>query len=191
MGSVPQLRTERLLLRRWRAADLEPFAALNADPLVMENFPATLSPEQSAALLERIERCFDEHGYGLWAVELPDEAPFAGFVGLAPVDIDVAFAPAVELGWRLARAFWGRGIATEAASAAIDFAFEQLRLPDLVSYTAVRNQRSRRVMERLGMTRDPNEDFRHPMLAESDPLAPHVLYRLDAERWHAGDRSTG
>jgi len=180
--SQPQLRTGRLLLRPWRTADLDPFAAMNADPEVMEHFPAMLSPGQSAALVERIARCFDEQGYGLWAVELPGEASFAGFVGLAPVDLEVAFAPAVELGWRLARVFWGRGIATEAASAAVDFAFEQLRLPDLVSYTAVRNQRSRRVMERLGMVRDPAEDFLHPLLAASDPLAPHVLYRMDRAR---------
>ncbi len=180
MGSQPQLRTDRLLLRRWQADDLEPFAAINADPLVMEYFPATLTRERSAALIERFERFFEDHGYGLWAVEIPGEEPLAGYVGINPVEIDVAFTPAVELGWRLGRAFWGRGIASEAANAAVAFAFEQLGLSELVAYTAVINTRSRRLMERLGMTRDPAEDFRHPGLPEDSPLAPHVLYRLEA-----------
>jgi len=180
VGSGPQLRTERLLLRRWRATDLEPFAAINADPVVMEHFPAPLSRADSAALIERIERCFEDRGYGLWAVELPASATFAGFVGLAPVDIEVAFAPAVEVGWRLARTFWGRGIATEGAAAAIAFGLDELGLPGLVAYTAEGNLRSRRVMERLGMRRDPTEDFAHPKLAVGDPLAAHVLYRINA-----------
>jgi RimJ/RimL family protein N-acetyltransferase len=185
--STPQLQTARLLLRRWRPRDLEPFAAMNADAEVMEHFPAPLSARQSAALVDRIERCFEERGYGLWAVELravrahgPDGA-FAGFVGLDPVEDErLAFAPAVELGWRLAQPFWGRGIATEAASAAIAFAFDELALAELVSYTAAINVRSRRVMERLGMSRNPAEDFLHPGIAPGQPLAPHVLYRLDA-----------
>ena len=160
--------------------DLEPFAAINADPLVMEHFPAPLSRADSAALIERSERCFEERGYGLWAVELRAHATFAGFVGLAPVDIDVAFAPAVEVGWRLAHPFWGHGIATEAAAAAIAFGLHELDLPGLVAYTAERNLRSRRVMERLRMRRDPAEDFAHPKLAAGDPLAAHVLYRTHA-----------
>jgi RimJ/RimL family protein N-acetyltransferase len=177
----PQLQTERLLLRRWRPTDLEPFAAMNADAALMEHFPAPLSAEQSDALVQRIERCFEERGYGLWAVEVLDEGAFAGFVGLEPVvDELLPFAPAVELGWRLAQPFWGRGIASEAASAAVALAFEELALTDLVSYTAAINVRSRRVMERLGMCRDPAEDFVHPGLPAMHPLAPHVLYRLDA-----------
>jgi RimJ/RimL family protein N-acetyltransferase len=176
----PQLRTERLLLRRWRAGDLEPFAAINADPLVMEHFPAALSRADSAALLQRIERCFDEHGYGLWAVEIPGEAALVGFVGLNPVEPQLAFAPAVELGWRLARPFWGRGIATEAAAAAMELAFGVLGLSELLAYTAADNERSRRVMQRLGMRRDPAEDFEHPGLASGHRLARHVLYRVQA-----------
>jgi RimJ/RimL family protein N-acetyltransferase len=183
----PQLRTGRLLLRRWRATDLEPFAAMNADPAVMEHFPAALSVRQSAAAVARIERCFQERGYGLWAVEVRGrgaediETSFAGFVGLEPVaDERLAFAPAVELGWRLAQPLWGRGIATEAASAAMAFAFDELTLTELVSYTAVSNVRSQRVMRRLGMRRDPAEDFLHPGIPAGDPLAPHVLYRIDA-----------
>jgi len=180
VGSQPQLRTERLLLRRWRAADLEPFAALNADPVVMEHFPAPLSSVQSAELVARIERGFEQRGYGLWAVEVRPQGAFAGFVGLTDVDIEVPFAPAVELGWRLAQPFWGQGIATEAASAAIAFGFQQAGLPRLVAYTAACNLRSRRVMERLGMRRDPAEDFAHPWLEPAHALAPHVLYRIDA-----------
>ncbi len=182
--STPRLQTERLLLPRWRPTDLEQFAAMNADAAVMEHFPAPLSAEQSAALVARIERCFEEHGYGLWAVEVRvdgAEGAFAGFVGLEPVtDERLAFAPAVELGWRLAQPFWGRGIATEAASAAMAFAFDEIALTGLVSYTAVSNVRSQRVMERLGMRRDPAEDFLHPGIAPGHSLAPHVLYRLDA-----------
>jgi RimJ/RimL family protein N-acetyltransferase len=191
IGAVPaepQLRTQRLLLRRWRSSDLESFAALNADPVVMQHFPNTLSRAQSASLIERIERCFDEHGFGLWAVELPGKEPLIGFVGLAPVDIDVAFAPSVELGWRLARPHWKQGLASEAAAAAIDFAFDQLGLRELVSYTAACNVRSRRLMQRLGMQRDPAEDFLHPDLPGGNRLAAHVLYRLDAQRWRISSK---
>ena len=187
----PQLRTERLLLRRWRAADLEPFAAINRDPLVMEHFPAPLSSVDSVALVERVERCFDHRGFGLWAVEIPTEAAFVGFVGLDPVDSELAFAPAVELGWRLAHPFWGRGIATEAASAAMAFGFDVIGLRDLVAYTAARNPRSRRVMERLRMRRDPTEDFSHPKLAAEHPLAPHVLYRPHARGRHILEACAG
>ncbi len=179
MEAGPALRTERLLLRRWQDADIEPFAAMNADPTVMEYFPNTLSRTESNALIERSERWFDDRGYGLWAIELIVDGTFAGFTGLAPIDEDLPFAPAVELGWRLAHAHWGQGIATEAASAAARFAFEVLELPSLVALTAATNVRSRRVMERLGMRRDPAEDFIHPKLPTGHPLAAHVLYRLD------------
>jgi RimJ/RimL family protein N-acetyltransferase len=171
------MRTGRLLLRRWRSVDLPLFAEMNADPVVMEHLPATLSPVESAALIERIEACFVTRGYGLWAVEVPGETPFAGFVGLSPVEIAVPFTPAVEVGWRLARAYWGRGIASEAASAAIAFGFERCGLTEIVSFTAENNVRSRRVMKRIGMHRDAREDFDHPLLAPGDPLRRHVLYR--------------
>lgn len=186
MSAEPQLRTERLLLRRWRAADLRPCAAMNADPEVMEHFPAPLTGPQSAELIERIEAGFEQHGYGLCAVEMPARAPFVGFVGLSPVDDDLQFAPAVEVGWRLIRGFWGRGLATEAASAAIDFGFQALGLREIVSFTAECNLRSQRVMRRLGMRRDPDEDFDHPDLPPEHRLARHVLYRLDAARWAEG-----
>jgi RimJ/RimL family protein N-acetyltransferase len=187
MLAQPQLRTERLLLRRWRASDAEPFAAINAEPDVMEFYPATLSRARSDALIARFEACFSERGYGLWAVEIVGERPLAGYVGLFPVEIDVSFAPAVELGWRLARDCWGRGIATEAALASIAFAFQRLSLPGLVAYTAAVNARSRRLMERLGMKCDPAADFRHPGREVTAALAAHVLYRLDAEEWTRAD----
>jgi RimJ/RimL family protein N-acetyltransferase len=184
------MRTERLLLRRWRASDLEPFAAMNADPAVMEYFPATLSREQSTAMIEWMESSFEERGYGLWAVELSGQSPpaLAGFVGLNHVKGELPFAPAVELGWRLAERFWGQGIACEAAAASIAFAFERLALGELVAYTAAVNGRSRRLMERLGMTNDPAEDFMHPDLPAESSLAPHVLYRLGAADWKPGGR---
>jgi ribosomal-protein-alanine N-acetyltransferase len=172
-----------LLMRRWRPADLQPFARLNADPQVMEFFPATLSVEESEARIARIEAGFEDLGYGPWALELPGEADFIGFTGLAPVDEALPFAPAVELAWRLDRPFWGRGLATEAASAAARFGFEELALRELVAYTAAGNERSRRVMERLGMERDQREDFLHPAVHARHPIAPHVIYRLDSERW--------
>lgn len=183
MASEPCLRTERLVMRRWQPQDREPFAAMNADAEVMENFPATLSRAQSVAMIERIEACFEHHGYGLWALELGEHEPLIGFAGLSPVDIPVAFAPAVEVGWRLARRFWGRGFATEAAAEAIAFGFARRDLEEIVSFTAARNARSRRVMERLGMRRDPAEDFDHPLLGEGSPLRRHVLYRLRRSDW--------
>ncbi len=179
-ASTFELRTERLLLRPWRLADRAPFAALNADPTVMEFFPATLTKDESDALAARIDGDLQWHGYGLWAVEIPGEAPFIGFVGLSATEADMPFPHAIEVGWRLARAYWGRGLASEAARAALAYGFDELGLEEIVSLTAVRNVRSRRVMERLGMSCDPAEDFTHPDLPAEHPLAPHVLYRLAA-----------
>ena len=178
-----QLRTPRVLLRRWRSQDLAPFAALNADLQVMEYFPAPLTEQQSASLIARAERDFERFGFGLWALELPREEPLIGFLGLMPVPDGLPFAPAVEVGWRLATRYWGRGLATEAGREVARSAFEEARLPELVSYTAAQNERSRRLMCRLGMVRDPDEDFEHPALAPGHRLSRHVLYRLPAERW--------
>jgi len=175
--NVPILKTDRLLLRPWRNADLAPFAAMNADARVMEFFPGTLTAQESNALADRIGRHFVEHGFGLWAVEVAGTAPFIGFVGLAVPKFEAHFTPCVEIGWRLAADHWGQGFAPEGASAALEFAFESLSLDEVVSLTAVINLRSRRVMEKIGMTTDPGEDFDHPKVASGHRLCRHVLYR--------------
>ena len=172
------MRSERLLLRRWRRSDLAPFAALNADPRVMRYFPATLSRAESDAFADGIEDHFAEKGFGLWAVEVPGGAPFIGFVGLSVPRFEASFTPCVEIGWRLAAEHWGRGYAPEAARAALAFGFDTLALREILSFTAMANQPSRRVMEKLGMTHDPADDFDHPALPEGHALRRHVLYRL-------------
>lgn len=180
MPAGPELRTERLLLRRWRAQDREPFAALNADPAVMEHFPAPLDREASDALVAAIEAGFERHGFGLWALEPREGGELLGFTGLAVPAFEAHFTPAVELGWRLARPAWGYGYATEAARAALEFGFGQVKLDEVVSFTAVGNLRSRAVMERLGMSHDPADDFDHPALPSGHRLERHVLYRVGA-----------
>ena len=171
-------RTERLLLRRWTDADLVPFAALNADPNVMEHFPAPLSRVESDALARRADAFLAENGWGLWAVQLIENGRFVGFTGLTPVRPSLPFAPAVEVGWRLARWVWGRGYATEAATQALRVAFDDVGLNEVVSFTAAANVRSQAVMRRLGMTHDPVGDFDHPAVPTDSPLRPHVLYRI-------------
>jgi RimJ/RimL family protein N-acetyltransferase len=176
-----ELRTDRLLLRRWRPEDRAPFAAMNADPAVMEHFPARLTPAESDAFIERIESGFAEHGFGLWALEVAESGPlegqFIGFTGLSVPRFRAHFTPAVEVGWRLARPAWGHGYASEAARQALAFGFRQRRLPEVVSFTAVPNVRSQAVMRRIGMTHDPADDFDHPALPPGHPLQRHVLYR--------------
>ena len=173
-----ELRTERLKLRRWLAADLARFSALNGDPRVMEHFPSLLTREQSDALAARIEAHFGENGFGLWALEIPAVTPFAGFLGLAIPGFEAHFTPCVEIGWRLAAEHWGRGYATEGARAALAFGFGELALAEIVSFTVPGNRRSRRVMEKLGMQRRPEDDFDHPALPEGHALRRHVLYRI-------------
>ena len=177
--------TERLRLRRWRPDDRAPFADLNADPEVMRHFPAIMSRAESDALVDRIEAHFAEHGYGLWAVEVIGSREFIGFVGLAYVPFEAHFTPALEVGWRLARSAWGHGYATEAARAALTFGFDHSDVPEIVSITAVSNVRSQAVMQRLGLTRRPEDDFEHPRLEPGHPLRPHVLYRMKRGDWPA------
>jgi RimJ/RimL family protein N-acetyltransferase len=172
------IRTDRLVLRRWRPSDREPFARMNADPEVMRHMLRPLTREESDAFVDRIERHFDERGYGLWAVGVPDKAPFIGYVGLLRHDFEADFTPAVEVGWRLDRPFWGKGYATEAARAAIKDGFERIGLDEIVSFTVPANVRSVKVMERVGMTRDLNGDFEHPNVPLGSPLRHHVLYRI-------------
>jgi ribosomal-protein-alanine N-acetyltransferase len=173
-----ELRTEQLILRPWREEDKVPFATMNADPVVMEYFPTVLNRAESDALVDRFDAELAECGFCPWAVELGDAGTFIGFIGLHAVPDYLSFSPAVEVGWRLARPFWGRGFATEGANGALQFAFDVLDLDEIVSFTSVVNLRSRRVMERLGMSRRPEEDFEHPRIAEGHLLRPHVLYRL-------------
>lgn len=178
MTRHPTLRSDRLLLRPWRDADRDPFAALNADPVVMEHFPATLDRAASDALAGRIGEHFDRHGWGLWALEVPGVTAFAGYVGLAVPRFDAPFMPAVEIGWRLARDHWGRGYASEGARRVLDFAFAEAGLAEVVSFTVPANQRSWSVMERIGMARDPDSDFDHPLLSVGHPLRRHWLWRI-------------
>lgn len=170
MTRYDEIRTERLLLRSWRDSDRAPFADLNADPHVMEHFPTPLTREQSDAYVDSIEAHFDRHGYGLWAVEVDDA--FVGHTGLRWTD-GLPFSPCLEVGWRLARSSWGRGYATEAARAALEVG---LQVADsVVSFTALTNTRSWRVMERLGMRRE--SEFDHPRVPDGSPLKRHYLYR--------------
>ena len=176
-GEVPVLQAGRVVLRAWQEDDLEPFAALNADPRVMEHYPAPLTRAQSDAMVrERIVSQFAERGYGLWAVEVPGIAQFIGFVGLQAPNFEAHFTPCVEIGWRLAAPYWGRGYATEAARAAVAFGFTEARLEEIVSFTVPANRRSIAVMERLGMTYAG--EFEHPTLPPGDALRTHVLYKL-------------
>jgi RimJ/RimL family protein N-acetyltransferase len=177
------LETERLILRRWRAEDREPFAEMNRDPRVMEFFPALLTEEESNERVDRFDAHLELHGFGFWAVELRRSAEFAGFIGLAIPRFDTAFTPCVEIGWRLAHRFWGMGLATEGARAAMRQGFEELGFSELVSFTVPGNVRSRRVMEKLGMQHDAAGDFDHPLIAEGHAMRRHVLYRLGAEEW--------
>jgi RimJ/RimL family protein N-acetyltransferase len=173
-----ELRTDRLLLRRWRTSDRAPFAALNADPRVNEFLTGALTQEQSDERASRIDASFDRHGFGLWAVEVLDVAPFIGFIGLAVPQFETSFTPCVEIGWRLDADYWGRGYATEGSRAALNFGFDVVGLCEIVSYTVPANLRSRRVMEKIGMKHDPAEDFDHPALPNGHPLRRHVLYRI-------------
>ncbi|HXH61970.1 MAG TPA: GNAT family N-acetyltransferase [Fimbriimonadaceae bacterium] len=177
-GIPDSIETERLLLRRWREEDLDPFRRMNADPVVMEHFPAPLTAEQSDVFVEKIARHFEEHGYGLWAVEVKGGAPFIGYVGLWTQSFEAPFTPCVEVGWRLAADHWGRGYATEGGRASIDLGFHHAALDEIVSMTAVENARSIRVMQRLGMTHDPADDFDHPRIEPGHRLRRHVLYRI-------------
>jgi RimJ/RimL family protein N-acetyltransferase len=183
-----ELHTARLLLRPWRDEDAKPFAAMFADPAVME----FLGPPQDRvaidAIVGRVRAHFERHGFGWWAAELKETGAFIGFIGLSHIPFEAPFTPAVEVGWRLASAYWDNGYATEGARAALEAGFTQSGLSEIVSITVPANVRSRRVMERIGMTHDPAEDFDHPRLAEGDPLRRHVLYRITQAQWQEAQR---
>lgn len=174
--------TERLVLSPWTDQDLVPFAALNADPDVMRYFPKPLTTEESDALVRRLQDMWANHGYGLSAVRRREDDAFIGMVGIQKVlNPAFPFAPTVEVGWRLAKAFWRQGYAREAAQAALAHGFDVLGLDEIVAFTTVTNLPSQAVMASLGMTRDPADDFQHPLLPEGHPLRLHVLYRLKSE----------
>ena len=177
MTKVLEFQTRRLKLRQWQQNDRSPFAALNADPHVMEFFPATLDRIQSDAMAEKIQSLITVRGWGLWAVEIKSEDPFIGFVGLHIPEPALPFGPCIKIGWRLAARFWGNGFATEAALAALGIAFEVLQLKEVVSFTSILNQRSQAVMQRIGMIHS-GEFFEHPAIAVGDPLRTHALYRI-------------
>ena len=173
------LPTERLILRRWQSSDVEPFAQMNADAEVMKYFPSVLSRQESNELLSRIEDHHQIHKFGLWAVEEKVKSVFIGFIGLNIPSFQAHFTPTVEVGWRLARPFWGQGYATEGAKTVINYGFEVVGLSEIVSFTSKLNLRSIAVMKRLGMTYDAADDFDHPRLPSGHPLQRHVLYRLN------------
>jgi RimJ/RimL family protein N-acetyltransferase len=183
----PKLGTGRLILRKWRESDREPFARMNADPEVMEYFPAPLSRQESDALVDRAEAHLEQHGFGPWAAELRASKEFVGYIALFIPQFEAAFTPCVEIGWRLAREHWGKGLATEGARALVRHGYEVQRLAELVSFTVPANARSIRVMEKLDMTRDPQDDFDHPSIPVGHPLRHHVLYRLRRDRWMASN----
>lgn len=166
----------RVTLRQWIAGDIEAFAAMNADAEVMKFFPQPLTSDESLASFERLKRGIEERGWGLWAVEVDHD--FAGFAGLAEPNFEAHFTPSIEIGWRFRRRFWGQGYALEAAQVALRFAFENLHLREVVAFTARLNGRSQRLMQRLGMTHSPLDDFEHPKLPVGHPLRDHVLYRI-------------
>lgn len=168
--------TERLILRQWKQSDLEPFAALNANPEVMRYFPKIRTREESDEMVKTIEQRIAENGWGFWAVEEKSSGAFIGFVGLNIPGYELPFSPVIEIGWRLDNAFWGKGYAPEAAHKALEIGFEQFAMKEIVAFTALDNIPSQRVMEKLGMQR--GEEFDHPLLDEGHPLRRHIVYRI-------------
>jgi RimJ/RimL family protein N-acetyltransferase len=182
---MSELITDRLLLRQWKDSDYEPFAALNADPAVMEHFPNALTRADSDTMVDRVRAAIEQRGFGFWAVEVRESGQFIGFTGLSVPSFDAPFGPGVEIGWRLVKDAWGNGYATEGARASLAHAFGPLGLDDVLSFTTTTNKPSQRVMERIGMTHDEAGDFDHPRLADGHPLQRHVLYRISRAQWEA------
>jgi 3-dehydroquinate dehydratase / shikimate dehydrogenase len=177
------IKTKRLILRPWDENDFAPFAKLNADPRVREFFPSLLTREESDESAIKFQKHIKEHGWGLWAVSVPGFSDFIGFIGLHPVSFEAHFTPAVEIGWRLSQEAWGKGYATEGALAALDYGFDKAHLKEIVSFASHLNIRSIKVMEKIGMTHQSEDDFEHPSLPSGHPLSKHVLYRLQREKF--------
>lgn len=178
-----QLETKRLILRPWKDSDLEPFAALNADPDVMEFFPKLMTLEETAAMVDRVKARYDADGFCFWAADEKETGEFIGFIGLGRPSFEAHFIPCVEIGWRLARKYWGKGYAPEGAKEVLRDGFERFNLDEIVALTAVLNLKSRRVMEKISMHRDPADDFMHPALEDGHHIKPHVLYRITQNEW--------
>ena len=183
---IHTIETERLYLRQWQASDFATFADMNADPEVMQYFPKLLTSKVSDIIVNKCQQLIADNGWGLWAVSLKDDeessGDFIGFVGVNDTHADMSFAPAVEIAWRLSKEHWGQGYATEAARASLNFAFTELGLEEVVSFTAVINKRSQLIMQRIGMT-DTQDNFYHPALKSTHPLAEHVLYKISRQQW--------
>ncbi|HEX4858423.1 MAG TPA: GNAT family N-acetyltransferase [Usitatibacteraceae bacterium] len=179
-----ELRTERLLLRQWKDSDADAWAAMNADPEVRKYFPKVNTREESQGEMDRIRAGIAQRGWGMWAVEVPGVSPFIGFVGLNPPGFPAPWQPGVETGWRLAREAWGKGYATEGAEASLYFAFEYLRLPEVLALSVVPNKPSHAVMERIGMKRWHGMEFDHPRTPTDWPLRNHIVHRIRATEWH-------
>ena len=177
-----ELETQRLLLRQWQTHDLVPFARMSCDPLVMRYFPSLLSKPESDALAAKAKGLIAEKGWGFWAVELKSSHEFIGFVGLHYQEDTIPNTPFIEVGWRLDKAFWGKGYAPEAANAALNFAFKTLEQTEVYAFTTLTNQPSQRVMEKLGMVNQA-QNFSHPKLPPTHPLAPHCLYKITRQQW--------
>lgn len=174
------LETERLILRTWND-DLQPMLAINQDPKVMEYFPSLQDLEMTKNFIDKVNAHFENHGYSLYATVRKDTNEFIGFIGLLIADFKAHFTPATEIGWRLSSKHWGKGFATEGAKAVLDYAFRELKIPEIVSFTAAGNAKSIRVMQKIGMQHNAGDDFDHPKLDDTSPFKRHVLYRLTRE----------
>lgn len=179
------LETKRLILRAWQKSDVESMFTINQDPKVMEYYPSLQDKAQTQRFIERINQHQNKHGFSLYVVELKSTGEMIGYVGLLRPDFEAHFTPTVEIGWRLASQFWGQGYATEAAKAVLHYAFTQINLTEIVSFTTKDNLKSRRVMQKIGLSHDPKDDFDHPNLDKKNPLCRHVLYRITKQEYLA------
>ena len=184
---MSMLETDRLLLRQWKASDYSAFAKISGDTDVMEFYPKPLNVAESNAMADRIRGLINKRGWGFWAVEIPKQQGFIGFVGLHIPSEQLPFSPCVEIGWRIAKEHWGKGYATEAARAALDYGFSELGFDEIVSFTTLANLRSQRVMQKIGMS-DVKENFMHPDIDRSHPQCEHVLYKLTQSDWIKRER---